>query len=141
MANKMTQEEIGSYRTGTLDGNRSSTYTETTPDDCTTKDVTNIGLHPTQDISSKTTLHASSCTTRIKKPDKIQLFSSLLQIHIMFCAPLHFTNYKNHALLDTGAVQIAMSENELKKIQTVNSQVLLKEITAPEFKIQSANRT
>ena len=38
----------------------------------------------------------------------------------MLYAPLHFKNHENHALVDTGAVQSAMSENQLKKIQNAN---------------------
>ena len=54
----------------------------------------------------------------------------------MLYAPLHFKNYES-----TGAVQSAIIENELRKIQIANSESLLKELAAPEFKIQIANGT
>ena len=54
-------------------------------------------------------------------------------------APLHFRNYKNQAQLDTGAVQRALSVNDLRKIRNANLEALLKKLFSPAFKIQRAN--
>ena len=59
----------------------------------------------------------------------------------MLYAPLCFNNYENHALLDTRVVQSAMSGDELKKIQNANPEPFLKEIPAPESKIETAHGT
>ena len=102
----MTEEVIGLHRTGTLDRNRPSNYTQTTPDDCTKKNSTNIGLHPTQNISSETKFDTSSFTSENTKPVKIQIISPTIQLdekHKTLYAPLHSKNHENHALVDTGA--------------------------------------
>ena len=59
----------------------------------------------------------------------------------MTYAPLRFKNCINPALLDTGAVQIATSKNELRKVQYAHPEALLKELPAPEFKIRITNGT
>ena len=53
--------------------------------------------------------------------------------------PLQFDKYENHALLDTGAIQSAMAEAELRKIITAHPEVILQELPPPNFKIQIAN--
>ena len=53
---------------------------------------------------------------------------------------LHFNKYDNHALLDTSAIQSAMSEAELRKITTAHPEAVLQELhPPPNFKIQIAN--
>ena len=53
--------------------------------------------------------------------------------------PLQFDKYENYALLDTGAIQIAMSEAELRKITTAHPEAILQKLPPPNFKIQIAN--
>ena len=50
--------------------------------------------------------------------------------------PLQFREYKNFGLLDTGAIQSALSEAELRRILSAH---LLQELPAPVFKVQIAN--
>ena len=59
----------------------------------------------------------------------------------MLYVPLQFDKYENHALLDTGAIQSAMSEAELRKITTAHPEAILQELPPPppNFKIQLAN--
>ena len=57
----------------------------------------------------------------------------------MLYVPLQFDKYENHALLDTGAVQSAMSEAELRKITTAHPEAILRELPPTNFKIQMAN--
>ena len=124
LADEMTEEDIGLHRTDTLDGNQSTNYTQTTPDEYTKKNVTDLGLHSTQDISGKTNFHTPSCTSKFKKPVTIHLLCPKLQLdkkYKMLHAQLHFENYEKHALLDTGTGQIAMCENLGKfKLLTLN---------------------
>ena len=47
--------------------------------------------------------------------------------------------YEANTLLDTGAVQSAMSVSELRKVINAHSEVALREIPAPESKLQIAN--
>ena len=58
----------------------------------------------------------------------------------MLYAPLNIKTNKNYTLLDTGAVQSAMSENKLRNNQTTITEALLIELAAPAFKIQIATR-
>ena len=93
LANKMTAEDISLHQTGTFYGDRPSNYTQTAPDDCTMKNITDISSYPTQDIISTTNFHTSSCTSETRKHGKIQLLSSTLQLdkrHKMLYATLHF---------------------------------------------------
>ena len=53
--------------------------------------------------------------------------------------PLQFDKYENHALIDTAAIQSAMSEAELRKIITAYPEAILQELHPPNFKIQIAN--
>ena len=57
----------------------------------------------------------------------------------MLYVPLQFDKYENHALLDPGAIQSAMSEAELRKITTAHPEAILQELPPPNFKIQIAN--
>ena len=46
----------------------------------------------------------------------------------MLYRPLQFDKYGNHVLLDTGAIQSAMSEAELRKITTAHPEAILQEL-------------
>ena len=48
--------------------------------------------------------------------------------------------YKTNALLDTRAVESAMSETELRKKATAHPNALIQEMPAPHFKVQIAYR-
>ena len=52
---------------------------------------------------------------------------------------MQFRSYENQGLLDTGAIQSAMSENELRRITTAHPAAVLEEYPAPSFKVQIAN--
>ena len=52
--------------------------------------------------------------------------------------PLHFRDYENDALLDTGAIQSATSESELRRIHIAHSSALPQEMPATENKLQTA---
>ena len=54
----------------------------------------------------------------------------------MLYVPLQFRQYENHGLLDTGAIQSAMSEDELRRITAANPAALLEEYTAPDFNVR-----
>ena len=77
--------------------------------------------------ATKTEIHDPSPTLHLNKKDK------------MLYVPLQFDKYENHALLDTGAIQSAMSEAELRKITTAHPEAILQELPPPNFKIQIAN--
>ena len=49
----------------------------------------------------------------------------------MLYVPLQFDKYENHALLDTGAIQSAMSGAELRKITTAHPEAILQEVQPP----------
>ena len=57
----------------------------------------------------------------------------------MLYVPLQFREYENEGLLDTGAIQSAMSENELRRILQAHPAAQLEEYPAPDFKAQIAN--
>ena len=57
----------------------------------------------------------------------------------MLYVPLQFREYENFGLLDTGAIQSALSEAELRRILTAHPAALPQEHPAPEFKVQNAN--
>ena len=57
----------------------------------------------------------------------------------MLYVPLQFRAYENFGLLDTGAIQSALSEAELRRIITAHPAALLQEHPAPEFKVQITN--
>ena len=62
-----------------------------------------INNSKTKKHATKTEIHVLSPTSHLNKKDK------------MLYVPLQFDKYENHALSDTGAIQSAMSEAELKK--------------------------
>ena len=57
----------------------------------------------------------------------------------MLYVPPQFREYENQGLLDTGAIQSAMSENELRRILQAHPAAQLEEYPAPDFKVQIAN--
>ena len=76
------------------------------------------------------------------KPTNVRPLSATLQLdrrHKMLYVPLQFREYENEGLLDTGAIQSAMSENELRRILQVHPAAQLEEYPAPDFKVQIAN--
>ena len=58
----------------------------------------------------------------------------------MLCVPLQFRENEIFGLLDTGAIQSALSEAELRRILSALPAALLRELPAPEIKVQNANR-
>ena len=78
-----------------------------------------------------------------KKPKyEIRQLSATLQLNRkdkMPYVPLQFREYENFGLLDTGAIQSALSEAELRRILSAHPAALLQELPAPEFKVQIAN--
>ena len=57
----------------------------------------------------------------------------------MLYVPLQFREYENYGLLDTGAIQSAMSENELRRILQAHPAAQVEEYPALDFKVQFAN--
>ena len=57
----------------------------------------------------------------------------------MLYVPLQFREYEDEGLLDTGAIQSAMSENEPRRILQAHPAAQLEEYPAPDFKVQIAN--
>ena len=55
------------------------------------------------------------------------------------CIPLQFSRSEKQALLDTCAIQRAMSEKELRKFLSNHIMTLNKEKLAPDFKFRKAN--
>ena len=82
---------------------------------------------------------------RAKKPksDVWRLSATLKLIkHIcMLYISLHFCDYENHALFDTGATQGAKSEGKLRRILTAHPLALLYEMPASEHKVLITNRS
>ena len=77
------------------------------------------------------------------KPTNIRPLSATLQLdrrHKMLYVPLQFREYENEGLLDTGAIQSAMSENELRRILQAHPAAQLEEYPAPDFKVQIPHR-
>ena len=103
-------------------------------DDKSTKRLSSKTHENDKNSSYKTNKHATnnqfhviSPTLHLNKKDK------------MLFVPLQFNNYENHGLLDTGAVQSALSEAELRKITTAHPEALLDELPPPNFKVQISN--
>ena len=97
-----------------------------------------IKKHVTQNSSSnpKSKKHATKTELQIFSP----ISHSNKKVE-MFYVPLQFNKYDNHALLDTGAIQTAMSEAELRKITTAHPEAVLQELTAtPEFQNTNSKR-
>ena len=86
-----------------------------------------INISKANKHATKTEIHVLSPTLHLNKKDK------------MLYVPLQFDKYENHALLDTGAIQSAMSEAELRKITTAHPEAILQELPPLNFKFQIAN--
>ena len=75
-----------------------------------------------------------------KRPQyEIRQLSATLQLNRkdkMLYVPLQFRVYENFGLFDTGAIQSALSEAELRRILSAHPAALLQELLAPEFKVQ-----
>ena len=105
-------------------------------------------LHTTNDTQLSIKKHATQSSINSSKAKKhatkkeIHVLSPTLHLNKkdkMLYVPLQFDKYENNALLDTGAIQSAMSEAELRKITTAHSEAILQELPPPNFKIQIAN--
>ena len=55
--------------------------------------------------------------------------------------PLPFNDYENFGLLDTGAVQSAFSEPELRKIITAHLVAVLQHLPLPDYKTKKLTET
>ena len=75
-----------------------------------------INISKANKHATKTEIHVLSPSLHLNKKDK------------MLYVPLQFDKYENHALLDTGAIQSAMSEAELRKITTAHPEAILQEL-------------
>ena len=114
--NKLTNDD-----SITTDNDLTSTQTESV--NCT---------QPTQQTKTK----------RKKKPQDVRPLSNTLHLDKkdrMLYVPMQFRDYENFGLLDTGAVQSAMSEAELHRVLQAHPSALLEELPAPDFKVQIAN--
>ena len=87
-----------------------------------------INVSKTKKHAIKTEIHVLSPTLHLNKKDK------------MLYVPLQFDKYENSALLDTGAIQSAMSEAELRKITTAHPEAILQEFPPPEFQNSNSKR-
>ena len=104
-------------------------YTRPTPHGLVVKKhVTQSSSNNSKDKrhATKTEIHVLSPILHLNKKDK------------MLYVPLQFDKFENNAHLDTGAIQSAMSEAELRKITTAHPEAILQELP-PNFKIQIAN--
>ena len=111
-------------------------------------EVNNITQLPPNDTAldqpnaDTTTTSAKSLKPSKKPKYEIRQLSTTLQLNKkdrMLYVPLQFRAYENFGLLDTGAIQSALSEAELRRILTAHPAALLEELPAPEFKVQIAN--
>ena len=97
----------------------------------TTRPAKRDSKHPPQVKSSNnpktTNIKPLTATLQLDKRNK------------MLYVPLQFRAYENLGLLDTGAIQSAMSENELRRILQAHPAAQLEEYPAPDFKVQIAN--
>ena len=75
----------------------------------------------------KTEIHVRCPTLHLNKKNKI------------LYVPLQFDKHDNHALLDTGAIQSAMSEAELRKRTTAHPETVLQELP-PKRQIPNRKR-
>ena len=66
--------------------------------------------------ATKTEIHVLSPTLNLNKKDEL------------LYVPLQFDKHENHALLDTGAIESAMSEAEVRKITTAHPEAILQEL-------------
>ena len=81
----------------------------------------------TKNYATNNHFHVLSPTLLLNKKDK------------MLFVLLQFNNYENQGLLDTRAMQSALSEAELRKITAVHPEAVLDELPPPNFKVQIAN--
>ena len=121
-------------------------------DDAKEMDTTHLQddstLHTTNDTWLSIKKHATQSSNNSSKAKKhatkteVHVLSPTLHLNIkdkMLYVPLQFDKYENPALLDTGAIQSAMPEAELRKITTAHPEAILQELPPPNFKIQIAN--
>ena len=99
----------------------------------------------TKRLSSKTNANDKSSSPKTKKHatnNHFHVLSPTLHLNkkdrIMF-VPHQFNNYENQGLLETGAVQSALSEAELRKITAAHPEAVLDELPVPNVKVQIAN--
>ena len=76
----------------------------------------------------KKEIHVLSPTLHLNKKDKI------------FYVPLQFDKYVNNALLDTGAIQSAMSEAELRKPTIIQKLSFKKNYPPPKLQTSNSER-
>ena len=91
-----------------------------------------------QPNADTTTTSAKSLKPPKKPKYEIRQLSATLQLNKkdrMLYVPLQFRAYENFGLLDTGAIQSALSEAELRRILTAHPAALLEELPAPEFEV------
>ena len=106
----------------------------------TTGKTTESTQHPKQNNVKPNDAHKPKPASKMKY--KIRQLSATLQLNKkdrMLYIPLQFRSYENFGLLDTGAIQSAMSEAELRRILSAHPAALLEEYPAPDFKVQIAN--
>ena len=120
---------------------------------CTTTDCTqtenddgskrkrDMKTHPTGNKTDDTT--KAEKNNRKKNPPKtntpMRPLSATLQLdrkNKMLYVLLQFRTYENYGLLDTAAIQSAMSANELRRILQAHPAAQLEEYLAPDFKVQ-----
>ena len=93
----------------------------------------------TKRLRSKTYANDKNSVSKTKKHainKKIHVLSPTLHLNKkdkMLFVSLQFNNYENQGLLDTGAVQSALSEAELRKITTAHPEAVLDELPPPNF--------
>ena len=96
----------------TIGGSNPNTHRPTTPP--TTED-----RNQTQKMTAITKIIDNKTTSRWKKDVAIQLLSATLQLNKknkMLYAPLQFSQYENCGLPDTGVIQSAKVEDEIRRI-------------------------
>ena len=97
---------------------------------------------PKRPNDDKQTTSSKTHNPRKRPQYEIRQLSATLQLNRkdkMLYVPLQFRAYENFGLLDTGAIQSALSEAELRRILSAHPAALLQELPAPEFKVQIAN--
>ena len=88
----------------------------------------------TKRLSSKTHANDKNSSTKTKKHatnNQFHVLSPTLHLNKkdkMLFVPLQFNSYENQGLLDTGAVQSALSEAELRKITAAHPEAVLDEL-------------
>ena len=99
----------------------------------------------TKRLSSKTHANDKNSSTKTRKHatnNQFHVLSPTLHLNKkdkMLFVPLQFNSYENQSLLDTGAVQSALSEAELRKITAAHPEAVLDQLPPPNFKVQIAN--